>query len=268
MRVASTPRPSGAAAARNVGWRLAGAPVVAFTDDDCRPAQGWLAALARAMTDADVVQGVTTFDPAEAAGRGAFSQVVKVPAWSGQFETSNVAYRAELLARLGGFDEHFGGDSFGEDVDLGWRALDGGARTAFADDAVVVHDVKRGPWLAEARQCVRGARRWRHLGRLLRDHPGYREVRLEPAPFLNAAHPPTWVAIAGLGLLAVRPRRRWARRLAALSLLPWVRHRAVVEPRPGNPRHLPATLPVALLVDVTRVLTVAGSAVRYRTLVL
>ena len=27
---------------RNVAWRLASAPLVAFTDDDCRPEPGWL----------------------------------------------------------------------------------------------------------------------------------------------------------------------------------------------------------------------------------
>src|SRR3954471_814692 len=27
---------------RNVGWRMAGAPLVAFTDDDCRPEPEWL----------------------------------------------------------------------------------------------------------------------------------------------------------------------------------------------------------------------------------
>src|SRR5438093_9901845 len=35
----------GPAGARNVGWRLARAPLVAFTDDDCVPQPGWLAAL-------------------------------------------------------------------------------------------------------------------------------------------------------------------------------------------------------------------------------
>src|ERR1700716_2612734 len=32
----------GPAAARNVGWRLAGAPIVAFTDDDTLPDAHWL----------------------------------------------------------------------------------------------------------------------------------------------------------------------------------------------------------------------------------
>ena len=40
----------GPAAARNAGWRAATAPLVAFTDDDCRPSPGWLAAGLRALT--------------------------------------------------------------------------------------------------------------------------------------------------------------------------------------------------------------------------
>src|SRR3546814_14989469 len=39
----------GPAPGRNAGWRAARAPVVAFIDDDCTPAPGWVAALARAF---------------------------------------------------------------------------------------------------------------------------------------------------------------------------------------------------------------------------
>ena len=39
------PASAGPAAQRNHGWRAGGAPLVAFTDDDCRPAPGWLEAL-------------------------------------------------------------------------------------------------------------------------------------------------------------------------------------------------------------------------------
>src|SRR3954466_9665384 len=34
--------PCGAAPKRNAGWRAARAPLVAFTDDDCRPPREWL----------------------------------------------------------------------------------------------------------------------------------------------------------------------------------------------------------------------------------
>ncbi|MEA2352273.1 MAG: mycofactocin glycosyltransferase, partial [Thermoleophilaceae bacterium] len=40
-RVVRHERSRGPAAARNSGWRAASAPLVAFTDDDCRPEPGW-----------------------------------------------------------------------------------------------------------------------------------------------------------------------------------------------------------------------------------
>ena len=258
----------GAAAARNKGWRAATAPVIAFTDDDCRPDPRWLANLLDGAAGADVVQGVTTFDPTEAAGRGPFSQVVNVERWTGQFETSNVAYSRSLLEQLDGFDERFEGDSFGEDVDLGWRARELGAATAFTPAAIVVHDVKRGPVLDELRASLRAGWRWRHIGKVLRDHPGYRPHRLHRGPFLAATHPPTLLALVGIAAFAVAPRRRIVRVAALLALVPWLRHRIVLEPRPGRPRDLPLVLPVAFVVDAVEALTVTASGVRYRTLVL
>jgi glycosyltransferase involved in cell wall biosynthesis len=263
-----TAAPSGAAAARNVGWRRATAPLVAFTDDDCRPEPGWLAALVDGFAGADVVQGVTRHDPADAVGRGPFSQIVEVDGYSGQFETSNVAYRRSLLEELGGFDERFDGDSFGEDVDLGWRALERSARTAFVDGAVVVHDTKRGPVLDEVRASIRGARRWRHIGRVVRDHPGYRAHRLYRDPFLMATHPPTWVALAGVAVVAARPRSAGAWCVAAAAFAPWVRHRLRVEPRPGRFRDQLVALPVSFVVDATQAVTVAASGARHRVLLL
>src|SRR5947209_6663562 len=59
------PRPWGSYAARNRGVDEALAMLVAFTDDDCLPEPGWLAALVEAMGQPDVVgaQGVTLAQP-------------------------------------------------------------------------------------------------------------------------------------------------------------------------------------------------------------
>src|SRR4051795_13441021 len=44
LRVERRSPAGGPARARNAGWRTAGAPLVAFTDDDCEPGPAWLAA--------------------------------------------------------------------------------------------------------------------------------------------------------------------------------------------------------------------------------
>src|SRR5690349_14883396 len=61
------PGSTGPAAKRNAGWRAARAPLVAFTDDDCRPPRDWLANALRAAraTPGAVVQGATAPDPDE-----------------------------------------------------------------------------------------------------------------------------------------------------------------------------------------------------------
>src|SRR4051812_46232380 len=57
----------GPAAKRNAAWRAARAPLIAFTDDDCRPPREWLERLlaASSAAPADVVQGRTEPDPDE-----------------------------------------------------------------------------------------------------------------------------------------------------------------------------------------------------------
>ena len=40
LRVLRREPAAGPATARNMGWRIARAPIIAFTDDDCRPSPG------------------------------------------------------------------------------------------------------------------------------------------------------------------------------------------------------------------------------------
>src|SRR3954470_2668218 len=56
MKVLDIERNNGPAPARNLGWRAASAPLVAFTDDDCVPQAGWLTALAGALDRVDLAQ--------------------------------------------------------------------------------------------------------------------------------------------------------------------------------------------------------------------
>ena len=94
VRVLRNADSNGTARPRNLGWRASRAlrwPV--FIDDDCVPRVDWLAALVDAAGEADVVQGLTDADPAEAPGSGPFARFIVVDLFSWKLETSNIAYR-------------------------------------------------------------------------------------------------------------------------------------------------------------------------------
>ena len=100
--------PSGPAVKRNLGWRAARAPLVAFTDNDTRPPAGWLANLvaAAARHPGAVVQGATRPDPAEAdLLRAPHPRTVSIEPPTLHAQTCNIAYPRAVLERLGGFDE-------------------------------------------------------------------------------------------------------------------------------------------------------------------
>jgi GT2 family glycosyltransferase len=253
--VRTTPTNLGPAAARNVGWRSTSAAVVAFTDDDCVPAPGWLTAIVGAFADPSaaavgVVQGRVEI-PA-GARFGDWTLFRKLDGPSPFFEGCNVAYRRAALEATGGFDEDIGW--YGEDAALGWAVVDAGWDRAFAGDAAVTHDVEeRGlGW------HVRNGFNERNLVTIAARHPRFRdEAFWKPWAFRreNVAVMGVWLAVLGVG------RRRWP--LLALAL-PWLRWR-----RPP-PRHHRAAALVAerLVVDSAQAAGLLAGSVRSRILVL
>lgn len=151
----------GAGGGRNAGVARARGGLVAFTDDDCLPTPGWLAALLAAQGGGPVVaQGRTEPWPGDRAQAGPWDRTVWVlgPTWL--FETCNIAYRRSDLVAAGGFPDAgraprgATGRAFGEDVVAGWAVLGAGARLVFAADAVVHHrhlPASYRQWLAEQR---------------------------------------------------------------------------------------------------------------------
>ena len=260
-------RNGGPGPARNAGWRVATATLVAFTDDDCEPTAEWLAALVTAAAGADVVQGATLPDPDHYnTRRGPFSYTLKITGPSPWFETCNMAYRRAWLEQLGGFDEGFR-FAAGEDTDLGWRAREAGAQIAFASQAVVFHDVRPEGFLDR----VRDARRWAGVPRLVRDHPQLR-AHLPRRWFWKLSHPPALLAAAGLVaalVLTASAPGRWpfALGLASAAVLPYGVFRVLVRRLPGRVRSLPA-IPLALVVDLAEIAVMARASWRYRTFVL
>lgn len=261
LRWCSTGRRRGPAAARNLGWRSTTAPIVAFTDDDCLPQPGWLRALRAAVEGgADLVQGRTLPEPTPGP-RSSFSRTMEVIAPDGLFQTCNVAYRRDLLLRLRGFDERFR-FPYGEDVDLAWRAIEAGAVTTFAPDAVVWHEVRN---LGFA-DFLRELRRREGVALVLRLHPAGRRY-LRHRLFFDASHPPALAALVGL-TLAVTGRTYPTRLAAAALFLPWLHHRWRVHPRPGDRRQRLRDLPAGFVADVAEVAALAYGGARHRVLVL
>ena len=192
--------PAGPATLRNVGWRSTSAPLVAFTDDDCRPLPDWLERLreaARGDQREVLVQGRTEPDPDERHLLYGLARSLRVAEPSGWYETCNMLYTRALLERLGGFDERFSGGprgpQGGEDTDLALRALRAGADFRFAERAVVWHAVHpRHMW-----DAVRDARRWSTIGSLVERYPELRAA-LHHRIFWKPHHERFLVAAGGL----------------------------------------------------------------------
>jgi glycosyltransferase involved in cell wall biosynthesis len=253
LRTARHPVTLGPAAGRNAGWRLARAPLVAFTDDDCRPAPEWLAAALIVSGEAPgaIVQGPTRPDPAELHRDGWLSHTVRIEGLGPQYETCNIVYPRALLDRLGGFDESFGLRPAGEDTDLAWRAITSGAGAVFAPEALVWHAVQ--PVGAAGR--LRIAARWGPAVRVLAEHRPARTM-LYRGRFWNVWHYLLWrslLAAAGPG---------WLRRLVLARHLMSLRARAADEGAPS------AAVPFLLLHDAVECWAIARGALRHRTLVL
>jgi GT2 family glycosyltransferase len=244
---------AGPASARNRGWRLARAPVVAFTDDDCVPTPTWLATLLRATRSHPeaIVRGRTLPNPAEAHALGSFAKTVQINAPSPHYETCNVAYPRPLLERIGGFDESFGAGA-GEDSDLGCRAVQAGGSPAFAPDAVVHHAViTRRPRaaLGEALHATERVGAYKRNPRL-RGH-------LTLGLFYDRSHP--LLLAAGAGLLTRRAP------LAGLLSLPYALHLRRRTRAPGARPHHAAFF---LLFDVIQLWATLRGARRHRTFIL
>jgi glycosyltransferase involved in cell wall biosynthesis len=248
----------GPAVARNAGWRLSEAPLIAFTDDDCVAAPGWLrAGLAAWGGDpARYVQGQTTPITAERHLLGPRAYSYEITALADEFSTCNMFYPRSLLEQLGGFDAATF-PAVGEDSDLAWRARAAGARPVFAQDAAVHHAVVQ----MSARRALRRAWSWGGTVGVYVRHPALRRQRLLYRVFWNWEH---WTA-ARMGLALVLPWRRALWPLKAWLARPWLADRAR-DPVSRSPA--PARAAWFALADTVELAAMLRGSVRHRTLVL
>jgi glycosyltransferase involved in cell wall biosynthesis len=215
---------AGPAAARNVGWRAASYPWVAFLDDDVVPGPDWLSRLADDLDVDDDVVGVQA--------------VVEVPLpehrpptdWErvtgglarAKWITADMAYRRDALAAVGGFDERFP-RAYREDADVAYRLRRTGGRLTVGARRTV-HPVRpESGWISLRTQ--RGNADDALLRRLY--GPGWREL-LDVEPGRRHRH--ALVTLTGVAALvsaagaAALPGtgRRASGALAALAGAAWL----------------------------------------------
>jgi GT2 family glycosyltransferase len=141
----------GPAAARNQGIAVANGDVIAFTDDDCRPRPGWLAALAAGVVASPPrAVGGTTLNGLPRNAYADASQLVldllsrhdrALVGRERLLSSNNFAFPTEALCRLGGFDEQY---RTAEDRELCRRWSRAGYDLARVPSAVVDHDPRLG----------------------------------------------------------------------------------------------------------------------------
>jgi glycosyltransferase involved in cell wall biosynthesis len=139
----------GLANAHNAGLRAARGEIFAFTDDDCYPAEDFLAQLWAAFADLSVgyITGrIMLHDPTdypltinESLSRRTFpgDSLLRV----GDIQGANMAFRRQVLLNIGGFDPLFGPGSLfiAEDLDAAARASAIGWSGQYRPDVIVRH---------------------------------------------------------------------------------------------------------------------------------
>ena len=262
MVVVRTTRNRGAAPARNTAVAQTRSDLLAFTDDDCLPAPGWLEALVEIARDgADVVQGRT--EPDDVPGSGPWSRSIRIESPTPLFETCNIVYRRDAFERAGGFDERNavsdrpGAHAFGEDVLLGAAVVAAGGRRAFAPAALVRHRNLDGDFADH----LRGMRELSGFPALARQSGVLREA-LFAGTFLTARTAAFDVAVVATIASIVRRRP-----LLLAGVVPWV-----VQTWPMTRAHggRPRTVRLAQLgaADAVGALALARGSLRHRRLVL
>ena len=231
----------GVSAKRNAGWRAATSEWVAFTDDDCEPAPGWLAAATAAS--ADLVAGPVRPHPEDRA-QGFWARTVHSEE-PGLYPGCNLVVRRTRLEQVGGFDVSLHG---GEDTDLAWRVRESGASVAWADEAVVWHAVREVAFVEQLRSLPR----WAGLALVVKRHPQLRALA-HRRWFWKSSHPRALLALLGF---ALAPLNLWSVVLALPLLVSSVR-------RAGLRRGLQVVVN-----DLVETVVMVVGSVRHRSLLL
>lgn len=241
---------------RNAAWRLTRAPVIAFTDDDCRPPAAWLEnALAAARRHPGaIVQGATMPDPEEAEIARTAPHIHTQSIWppTARAESCNIIYPREVLERCGGFPEDM---LVGEDTALAKAADSLGVACVGAPEVVTRHAIDE----FTLPTIVRGSWRWQGLPLLIRRHPSVRDD-FPMGLFWKRTH--AWAPLAIAGVVLMRRSRP-----AVLLTVPYLIHAtpATHGQHPRGRMRAILELPGRFAIDVSEMAALAWGSVRHRT---
>lgn len=210
LRVVDASRKRSACVARNEGVGASLYDFIAFCDADDEVQPGWLAALAAAGEECDLVAGTVVVDvPMNSAASVAGYRLTSAPsAGSSAFletcDSANLGVSRLAFQTVGGFNEDY--VVCGDDFDFGFRAQLAGYRLCKAPDAVVhvrLRDSVRSVARREFRIGVAGP----HLYRDYRDHG------MPRASVPGAALRWAYLVVSAPSLaLGQEPRARWVGR--------------------------------------------------------
>jgi glycosyltransferase involved in cell wall biosynthesis len=244
---------------RNVAWRLCRAPVVVFTDDDCRPPPEWLehALVASRAHPGAVIQGATAPDPEEGNIGKHAPWVLTRSIWPPQpwGQGCNIIYPRAVLERVDGFPEGLWG---GEDTILLERARDAGADYVGAPRVVTWHAIDE----TSLTGMLRTAWRWRNLPQMVKLHP---RLRRQATLYVFWTRPHAWLPLAAAGWWQMRRSR-----LASLLTVPYLVH-AVPKRHGSHPRGRMRSLmelPGWTAIHVVEMAGLAWGSVKHRCLFL
>ena len=154
LRFLHTSEKKGPAAARNMGWLMARARLVAFTDDDCIPDQHWLRTIDSSYKQQPYIAFTgKTIVPLEGVPTDFASNTAQLQ--HAEFITANCACTKAALILAGGFDERFK-LAWREDSDLQFKLLLHHVPIVHLHDAVIVHPVRAARWGLSIKEQKKG----------------------------------------------------------------------------------------------------------------
>lgn len=186
----------GPAIARNLGWRAARSPIIAFTDDDCIPFPDWLKAGVEAFSVSSDIVAVSGRVIMPLPDRPTDYEYNAAHLETSEFVTANCFYRRETLLQVGGFDERFTA-AWREDSDLFFTLLERDMKCLCVAEVRVLHPVRPASWGVSVKQ----QRKSMFNALLYKKHPILYRERIQATPPWHYYGIVAALVVFGIGLV-------------------------------------------------------------------